>query len=1768
MVNVDTANIDLANVTWSITNNAGGGAIFPVLGATSTGSGMASFLSIDFQYPGPGVYTHRVRGMEEGTGCEFDEILEVTVKDSLFFIMGDTQLCVGDTTEYVLLDATMMPIGDFPEAEEVSWFVDGIPMSATTTPVMAGSMTGPLYTFAEFSGAISDTLRIVWGDAGARNLSVSDSTDCCPIEVDVDVLVRDAMSFDLTGPADVCADDTTGYKITAFGTEVDDLVADSSIWTVQRGTVLSASFDSLTVLWDVDVDSIATTDTLIFSGYTDNGCIVSDTLVVNIRSRATELFGPAEVCQNDLVNIELFNTVGDTISPITDVDSLFWVFDHIGDTLRLDSTVLNVFVDSDSTVQTAWTEPGTYTVRAFGFTQGTCAVEGEWTVVVNESIDPTIQGDLNTCNNSTDVFSIDADIDDIESITWTVTAFSGTDQDAGQIISGQGTTEIVVAWSGIGSFRIDVDGTSSGGCMFSDSRETVVIDAANIGQLACNNNVNVTLPDNCELMLTTDQILQEDAAIAAIPEEQFEIFVEDAQTGQRLSEGLVDASMIGIELRVVVTHECSGQTCWGFITLEDKTIPDLLCANDTIECTSSIDPNVLGFPVSDDAVVTTLSTNPLVYEVEGFERCGVATLTFEDRTATDQCAGEFGTVVFRDWTLTNQAGLSSTCTDSIFIRRVDIDSIDLSGLPNFTGDEAFECNTVTLEDLQPGGSAMTGDLNIISTEFCFNVQATFQDVMSTFCGESSFRITRTWTILDWCGGGVRTHTQIIDVVDNEGPSISLNSGPINISATDHDCNGVVDLTPDINVSDACSEPVTTTVRIFENDETGALLFTITNDDYSGLSFDPDVTQIFIDVVSTDACNQTSSSSTTRQITIIDDVDPIPICDETTTISIGDQGWAVANYRAFDDGSFDNCGVADIQIRRLTNNCDDAPDNLMFGEFVTFCCADAMLGEPVLIELQVTDINGNVNQCVVSVNVQDNSAISLVVRTGDITISCQDDVDPFLVDDGTTVTFLSATCGIPQAPDSFMASVDTTSCGTGTITRDWRITDDLGNQLSHTQIVTIGLPSETFDPANLASIWPADFTGEGCAGPNTSPDALPAEFRPNIDLTAFPCSQLGLDFEDLIFRDTEGLCAKVIRTWTLFDWCLRDAGNSTGVVGTHVQILRLTDTVDPVIITGCQTETFHTDSDSGCSALVSTSATADDCHDTQDLIWTYRIDDSAGISVIEGNRPTVTTTLPVGSYTLTWTATDPCGNMTSCMKELNVADLTPPSGVLVDITRVLAPGGITVQGDEVLVRASDNCSDIGNITVRFNTPDGPTSLFFDCDSLLGQGIRSVHPDVFLIDEAGNVFESHVNIVIEDINNVCPGTPDNSVGTITGQVFTERDFTIDDVEVMLMAQNSGASAITMTPLEGRYAFNNVPMTDSYEISATREDDYLNGVSTLDLILIQRHILGLAELDSPYKVIAADVDKSGNVSAVDLVHMRRLILGQATDFPAGQPWAFVDAAQEFGDDAFPFPWNDLLLINPMQLTVPDMDFIGVKLGDVNGNVQLQSSLLGITRSISAIEVAEVSRSSNQVVIGLTPDAQASVAGLQISMGIKPGTEVLEVSSDQIDIAKDQYTVVNDELRISWNELTAQSLTEDAMLYVTLRLDNAQANINDLVELSGTVVDNEIYTETAGTLETSDVYLTFAEQDELEAFVVEQNAPNPFNGETQIRFYQPQEGDVELTIVDLSGRQLIQRTKTYSKGWHALSVQADELPGAGIYIYEMSNGQEVVRQKMITIK
>ncbi|TAK45861.1 MAG: hypothetical protein EPO28_03190 [Saprospiraceae bacterium] len=120
-------------------------------------------------------------------------------------------------------------------------------------------------------------------------------------------------------------------------------------------------------------------------------------------------------------------------------------------------------------------------------------------------------------------------------------------------------------------------------------------------------------------------------------------------------------------------------------------------------------------------------------------------------------------------------------------------------------------------------------------------------------------------------------------------------------------------------------------------------------------------------------------------------------------------------------------------------------------------------------------------------------------------------------------------------------------------------------------------------------------------------------------------------------------------------------------------------------------------------------------------------------------------------------------------------------------------------------------------------------------------------------------------------------------------------------------------------------------TYTVTPAKNDFPLCGVTTFDLVLISRHILDIQPLNSPYKIIAADVNHSNSVTTFDLVEIRRLILHINETFPNNTSWRFVDRAYQFPDPADPFMEQFPEFVNA---TVPPglANFVAIKIGDVN--------------------------------------------------------------------------------------------------------------------------------------------------------------------------------------------------------------------------------------------
>ena len=92
-------------------------------------------------------------------------------------------------------------------------------------------------------------------------------------------------------------------------------------------------------------------------------------------------------------------------------------------------------------------------------------------------------------------------------------------------------------------------------------------------------------------------------------------------------------------------------------------------------------------------------------------------------------------------------------------------------------------------------------------------------------------------------------------------------------------------------------------------------------------------------------------------------------------------------------------------------------------------------------------------------------------------------------------------------------------------------------------------------------------------------------------------------------------------------------------------------------------------------------------------------------------------------------------------------------------------------------------------------------------------------------------------------------------------------------------------------------------------------------------------------------------------------------------------------------------------------------------------------------------------------------------------------------------------------------------------------------------------------------------AQLDGKQAFDLQQNYPNPFRGETIIRFTLPQKTTVNLSIFDMNGR-LVKVLANGSKdsGTHAVSLNSGILT-SGLYYYKLQAG-DFSAVKKLTIR
>ena len=372
---------------------------------------------------------------------------------------------------------------------------------------------------------------------------------------------------------------------------------------------------------------------------------------------------------------------------------------------------------------------------------------------------------------------------------------------------------------------------------------------------------------------------------------------------------------------------------------------------------------------------------------------------------------------------------------------------------------------------------------------------------------------------------------------------------------------------------------------------------------------------------------------------------------------------------------------------------------------------------------------------VAENCTESAAVTLVCPS-DVWLPCGSEIWD-LSNYGTAYYYIN---GNQYHAGSPTVSYDLTTCQTGKIYRTWSVEDYDWNIITCTQ--TIYINGGNFNYYNIH--WPgSDIQLYGC-NVNTHPDQMPEGYgRPEFDYVS--CSMVGSSYKDQVFYFGPD-CKKILRKWTVLDWCNYYPGNGNPGIWTFTQTIKVSNN-EPTTITCPESVEFIPENCDGAYVnLEDVLIDGDACYGEYEL--------TNNSLYAENNIGLASGFYPIGKTIVEYSLEYACGEKARCQQEITVKEKRPVPYCLSQLNIALMPQDTDGDGltDDGMVELWAKDMDYGsyhpcypneNLTFSFSSNTDSTFLVFTCADV---GINELQ--LWVTDSRGNQSWCAVSVDVQN------------------------------------------------------------------------------------------------------------------------------------------------------------------------------------------------------------------------------------------------------------------------------------------------------------------------------------------------------------------------------------------------------------------------------------
>ena len=573
-------------------------------------------------------------------------------------------------------------------------------------------------------------------------------------------------------------------------------------------------------------------------------------------------------------------------------------------------------------------------------------------------------------------------------------------------------------------------------------------------------------------------------------------------------------------------------------------------------------------------------------------------------------------------------------------------------------------------------------------------------------------------------------------------------------------------------------------------------------------------------------------------------------------------------------------------------------------------------------------------------------------------------------------------------------------------------------------------------------------------------------------------------------------------------------------------------------------------------------------------------------------------VPVGEYTIEIRVTDDCQNTAQTTVRLHVEDCTAPVPVCyngLSATLEATPTPVDVDGDgfsdpaiatlyarDFIDTALEACSlpmrySINRVGEKPNI--NQTSLALTCKDLgatplevhawdHAQNPGAIQPDGKLGGPNHGYCTTYVRIGDSE-HKACDTFP--RAMPLHGMVSSDRGAPVGGVVLQI---EGPLKSHAVSEEDGSFTFPALPEGKTYTLTPEKTDDTRSGLTTLDLTMLSRHILGLNKLSNPYQLLAADVNLSNSLTTQDMILLRRVILGLDQQFPHGKTWRFLPRGFPFQDPEN--PWKDAIpaaRVVQMDSLMGAADFTALKLGDLNGSSPAFGQR-GLVQGRSAQVPAVLSVPNRHVAPGdvfripLVLEDGTGYSACQFALWTNPDAmQILRIEEGAA--GQEQFSLSGEHLVLSWDGAVSRSLEQGLPLCWIEARALQRGSVAQWIQLAPRLLLPEAYPMTGTEEWPRPIQLAFPEENPRDGEGIALDvSPNPTYGDITASWYLPEAAEVHLSLRDTWGRVLREFRQACREGEHTWHIVDLQLPESGVYILSLNAGGALRSKKVLYLR